>query len=174
MNYVRKLEVYLKGYEKFGTDLQRIWKCPIDANFVRQYCLLDVILNLTHFKFYIASVSESSSEDIEKRVDSFKTYPFFQNYQWTNVKCFFDPIRSCQHFFSDFPNNSLWDISTSINSLNIFVFSNYSNIFIWNYHDKFCIPAYPSLYLLLEQFNEISPNISSIKVNKSKLIYLII
>ena len=107
VNYVGKLEVYLRGYEDFATDLERIWEYPVDANFVRQYCLPDTISNLTHFQFCIASGSQSSFDDIEKSVSSFKIHPFFQNHQWTNVKCLFDPIRSCQHLFSDFPANPL-------------------------------------------------------------------
>lgn len=107
VNYVEKLEVCLKGCQVVRTDLQRIWERPIDANFVRQYCLPNTIPNLIHFNFYIGSASQSSSDDIEERINSFKSDPFFQNHQWTNVKCLLDPIRSCQHIFSDFPNNPL-------------------------------------------------------------------
>ena len=107
VNYVEKLAVYLKGHRPVVTNLQKIWQYPIDANFVRQYCLPDTIPNLIHFNFYIGSASQSLPNDIEERINSFKIHPFFQSHRWTNVKCLFDPIQSCKHFFSDFPNNPL-------------------------------------------------------------------
>ena len=107
MNYVRKLEIHLKGYREIASHVERIWQCPIDANFVYQYCLPDRIPNLMHFNFYICSIGQLSVDDVEERMNSFRNHSFFQNSQWTNVKCLFDRIRSCQHLFSDFPNNRL-------------------------------------------------------------------
>ena len=107
VNYVEKLQVHVKGYRKIARDLGRIWQCPIDANFVRQYCLPDSISNLIHFNFYICSTCQLSFDDIEERINSFQNHSFFQNHHWRNVKCLFDRLRSCQHLFSDFPNNPL-------------------------------------------------------------------
>ena len=105
LNYVEKLVVYLKGHRPEEPEVERIWQWGINASFIRQYCLPDEIPNLIHFNFYVASASPSSFDDIEERINSFRIHPFFQDHQWTNVKCLFDPIRSCQHFFSDFSSH---------------------------------------------------------------------
>ena len=107
VNYVENLEVCLRGYKEVQRDLAKIWRCPIDANFVCQYCLPDTIPNLIHFNFYIGSLCQSAVDDIEERIKSFRNHPVFHNHQWINVKCLFDPIRLYQHLFSDFPNSRL-------------------------------------------------------------------
>ncbi|CAF0874292.1 unnamed protein product [Rotaria sp. Silwood1] len=106
LNYVEKLEIHLKNYEIHETESNNIWKSFIDANFVRQYCLPDRIINLIDFNFYICSQYELSCNDIEKRINSFNNHPFFLERQWTNVKFLYDPIVSFQHLFSDFTNSS--------------------------------------------------------------------
>ncbi|CAF0999771.1 unnamed protein product [Rotaria sp. Silwood1] len=104
LNYVKKLQLYLANYELDIRASQNIWKSFIDANFIRQYCLPDRIINLIDFDFYICSHSQSLN-DIEKITNSFKNHSFFLDHQWTNVKCFFDRIMSCQHIFSCFTNS---------------------------------------------------------------------
>ncbi|CAF1400525.1 unnamed protein product [Rotaria sordida] len=117
LNYGEKLEIQLKNENKIGRTSQNIWKCLIDANFIRQYCLPDRIINLINFNFYICSECQLSLNDIEKITNSFKIHSFFIDYKWTNVECLFDPIMSCQHIFSYFPtklnlsNNLMLDIS---------------------------------------------------------------
>ncbi|CAF4748090.1 unnamed protein product, partial [Rotaria sp. Silwood2] len=106
LNYIEKLEIHLKNYKIHETESNNIWKSFIDANFVRQYCLPDRIINLIDFNFYICSQYELSFNDIEKRINSFNNHPFFLDHQWINVKCLYDPIVSCQHLFSDFTNSS--------------------------------------------------------------------
>ncbi|CAF4259098.1 unnamed protein product, partial [Rotaria sordida] len=76
VNYIQKLKIYLKGNEVFRTD-QSIWKCLIDANFIREYCLPDKIINLIDFDFYIRSKCQLSLVDIENIIDSFKINSFF-------------------------------------------------------------------------------------------------
>ncbi len=105
-NYVEKIQVHLKSYILIETKSQNIWKSFIDANFIRQYCLPDTIPNLIDFNFYICQHCQLSYNDIERITDSFKIHPFFISHQWTNVKCLFDPIMSCQHLFSSFINTS--------------------------------------------------------------------
>ena len=104
MNYIEKLQLHIKNDKLIETRCQNIWKSLIDANFIYQYCLPDIIPNLIYFNFYICSECELSYNDIERITNSFKIHPFFISHQWTNVKCLFDPIRSCQHIFSSFTN----------------------------------------------------------------------
>ncbi|CAF2033763.1 unnamed protein product, partial [Rotaria magnacalcarata] len=99
VNHIRKLEIYLKSGEIFRAD-QSIWKSVIDANFVRQYCLPDKIVNLVDFDFYICSKRQLAVVDIENVVTSFKINSFFIKHQWTNVSCFYDEDESCQYIFS--------------------------------------------------------------------------
>ncbi|CAF4452183.1 unnamed protein product [Rotaria sp. Silwood2] len=104
LNYVEKLQVHLRSNRLIKTGCQKILKSFIDANFIRQYCLPDTIPNLVDFNFYICSECQLSSNDIDKITNSFKIHPFFISHRWTNVKCLFDPIMSCQHLFSSFTN----------------------------------------------------------------------
>ena len=60
----------------------------IDANFIRQYCLPDEVINLIHFDFYISSKCKLTMINIEKIIHSFKIHPFFIDHQWTNVNIF--------------------------------------------------------------------------------------
>ena len=104
LNYIRKLELYLKDYRFNLRASHSIWRSRIDANFIRQYCLPDRINNFIDFDFYICSHSDLSLNDVEKITNSFKNHSFFLDRQWTNVKCFFDGTLSCQHTFSCFKN----------------------------------------------------------------------
>ena len=102
-NYIEKLQLHLKGNIILETcKKNNIWKSFIDANFIREYCLPDIIPNLIDFNFYICSDCQLSSDDIERITNSFKNHPFFMSHQWTNVQCLFDPMMSCQHLFSSF------------------------------------------------------------------------
>ncbi|CAF4937666.1 unnamed protein product [Rotaria sp. Silwood1] len=156
MNYVEKLQLHLRCHKLIETRCQNILKSFIDANFIRQYCLPDTIPNLIYFNFYICSQCQLSFDDIERITNSFKIHSFFIEHQWTNVKCLFDQIMSCQHLFSSFINTS--QISDNL--------IEYSYIFNWPYSDGICFDLHPSLYLFLEQFTELSPNISCIQVYK--------
>ncbi|CAF0836276.1 unnamed protein product [Rotaria sordida] len=103
-NYVEKLQLHLKSNKIIETRYKNIWKSIIDADFIRQYCLPDMITNLIDFNFYISTQCQLSISDISKITNSFKIDSFFISHQWTNVKCLFDPIMSYQHLFSSFTN----------------------------------------------------------------------
>ena len=45
VNHVKKLEINLHSGYLWKTD-QMIWRSFIDANFIRQYCLPDQVINL--------------------------------------------------------------------------------------------------------------------------------
>ncbi|CAF3870306.1 unnamed protein product, partial [Rotaria sordida] len=60
LNYVKKLQVHIKSCKLDDRKCQNIWKCLIDANFIRQYCLPDRIPNLIDFNFYISSQCQLS------------------------------------------------------------------------------------------------------------------
>jgi hypothetical protein len=104
INFVKKLQVHLKGKKLIDTKCENLGKYLIDANFIRQYCLPDSIPNLIDFDFYICLRCELSSDEISEIINSFKIHSFFISHQWTNVKCLFDSIMSCQHLFSSFIN----------------------------------------------------------------------
>ncbi|CAF0839224.1 unnamed protein product [Rotaria sordida] len=106
INYVEKLQLHLRSIKFIETRRQNILKSFIDANFIRQYCLPDTIPNLIYFNFYICSQRQLSFNDVERITNSFKIHSFFISRRWTNVKCLFDPIMSCQHLFSSFINTS--------------------------------------------------------------------
>ncbi|CAF4236636.1 unnamed protein product [Rotaria sp. Silwood2] len=159
LNYVEKLQVHLRNNRLIERECQNVWKSVIDASFIRQYCLPDKILNLIHFDFYVCSQCQLSLNDIEKITNSFKIHSFFISYQWTNVKCLFDPIMSCQHLFSSFSN--------TLKLSNYLI--NHSYVFNWPYVDKLWFQLHPSFYLFIEQFNNLSPNISCINVYKTRV-----
>ncbi|UJR29132.1 hypothetical protein I4U23_010346 [Adineta vaga] len=155
-DYVQKLQIHLKNDHSYQRTDQSVWKSPIDANFIRQYCLPDLITNLTYFNFYICSSCQLLFNDIEAIINSFKTHSYFLYHQWTNVKCLFDPITSYQHLFSSFT-----DALHLFNNL-----PNHSHIFNWQYIDHFLSDQQPSLSLCLKHFIELCPNISCITVFK--------
>jgi len=76
----------------------------VDANFIRQYCLPDIITNIKYFHFYIISEYEFLLNNIEKIINSFKIDQFFIDHQLTNVTCFRDPFLSYQYLSSSIIN----------------------------------------------------------------------
>ena len=99
INHVIQLELHLY-YNGIRRSDQRIWKTCIDANFIRQYCLPDEIINMREFDFYICAKCELSSNDVERIINSFQIDSFFVLHQWANVKCIYDERVSYQHIFS--------------------------------------------------------------------------
>ncbi len=97
VNHVIKLEIDI-----IWTTSKTIWKSFIDANFTRQYCLPDKIINLKYFHFYIGVKCQLllEKDDIDKIRNSFKIHPFFISHQWTNVECIYDENNSYHHIFS--------------------------------------------------------------------------
>jgi hypothetical protein len=96
VNHVKKLEINLhSGYIWNRNDI--IWRSFIDANFIRQYCLPDRIINLKDFRFYICANCQLSSNDIFRTINSFKIDSFFIDHQWTDVKCFYNENISMKY-----------------------------------------------------------------------------
>ncbi|CAF1555057.1 unnamed protein product [Rotaria magnacalcarata] len=154
VDYVEKLEIHLKNYERQKTESSNIWKSFIDANFVRQYCLPDKMINLIDFNFYICSQYELSTDDIETTINSFNNHPFFLDRQWTNVKCLYDPIISFQHLFSDFRNSSKFSRHPY----------KYQNILKWLPTSLRPDQLYPSLSFILQQLTQVNSYVTSIKI----------
>jgi hypothetical protein len=100
LNHIRKLDLCLRCHGLYGADKVILNNSTIDANFIRQYCMPDTIINLTNFDFYIGACCKSLTNNIEKIIDSFKTHRFFIEHGWMNVKCSFDPKRFYQHLAS--------------------------------------------------------------------------
>ncbi|CAF4024654.1 unnamed protein product, partial [Rotaria sordida] len=159
LNYIEKLQLHIKHDILNERICHNIMKSLIDANFIRQYCLPDLIPNLIYFNFYIYWKCQLSFNDIEIIKNSFKIHPFFISYQWTDVTCLFDPIIECQHLFSSFNN--------TVQSYNSFI--NYSYIFNWPPLYNIWYNLYPSLYLFLERFNDYYRHVSCIKVYKNSI-----
>ncbi|CAF4285236.1 unnamed protein product [Rotaria sp. Silwood2] len=99
LNHIKKLEIHLYSRDIWKED-RLIWKSIIDANFIRQYCLSDQIIYLKYFYFYICAQRQSLLNNISEIINSFKINSFFISHQWTNVQCFYDENKSCQHIFS--------------------------------------------------------------------------
>ena len=99
VNHVKKLEIRLYSGDIWKQD-PMTGKSFISANFIRQYCLPDAIINLKDFRFYICAKCQLRSNDIEKIIKEFQTNSFFIDHQWTNIKCFYDKNKSNQHIFS--------------------------------------------------------------------------
>ncbi|CAF4139762.1 unnamed protein product, partial [Rotaria magnacalcarata] len=154
LNHVQKLKLRLGNEKRYRTD-QIIWKSFIDANFVQQYCLPDIIDNIINFDFYISSPCQLLPIDAEKVVSSFQYHPLFINRQWTNIKYFYDPIRSYQHLFSTNINITLQSFNGLVNDPYVFQWPNIQHI---------SIDFHPSLYIFLEQLDEKFPSVSSITV----------
>ncbi|CAF4005786.1 unnamed protein product [Rotaria magnacalcarata] len=154
LNHVQKLKLRLGSENLYRTD-QMIWKSYVDANFVQQYCLPDIINNIIDFDFYISSPCQLLSIDVEKVINSFRYHPLFINHQWTNIKCFYDPIISYQHLFSTNINMTF----QSFNGLR-----NEPYVFQWPNIQDISLDFHPSLYIFLEQLDEKFPNVSSITV----------
>ncbi|CAF3966103.1 unnamed protein product [Rotaria sp. Silwood1] len=156
INHVIKLEIHLYSIRIWRKE-QRIRKSFIDANFIRQYCLPDKIINLRDFYFYIRAECQLSLNNIEKIINSFKIDSFFISHQWTNVKCFYDECLSYQHIFSS--------------NLNKFQYCdlliNYPCVYDWSPTTKdISIYLDSSVYVFLEQFDKLCPNVSDITINE--------
>ncbi|CAF4520212.1 unnamed protein product [Rotaria sp. Silwood2] len=155
LNHIEKFKLHLVIHKMYSDTM--IKEYIVDANFIRQYCLSDVLINIKHFQFYIVSECQLLlSNNIEQIINSFKTHQFFIDHQWTNVTCLFDPYKSYQHL-SSFSSNV-----NKLHFMNGLVFD--SNIFTWPFIKSISIDLHPFLYLFLEQFNELFPNVSHIKV----------
>ncbi|CAF4211715.1 unnamed protein product [Rotaria magnacalcarata] len=162
LNHVQKLKLHLGNEKLYRTD-QIIWKSIIDANFVQQYCLPDIIDNIINFDFYISSPCQLLPIDAEEVISSFQYHSLFINRQWTNIKYFYDPIRSYQPLFST-------NINITLQSLNGLV--NDSYVFQWPNIQHISIDFHPSLYRFLEHLDEKFPSVSSITVYMGKYLLL--
>ncbi|CAF3915022.1 unnamed protein product [Rotaria sordida] len=134
---------------------QMICRSFIDANFIRQYCLPDKIINLDDFRFYIRVKCNLSLNDVEKIVNSFQINSFFIAHQWTNVKCVYDENESYQHLFS-----------SNLNKFQHFhrLFNNQFVSYDLSNTRQIEINFDPSLDLFLKQFDELYPQVSSMKI----------
>ncbi len=99
LNHVQKLQLRL-GIKPSYTDNTSIWKSGVDANFIRQCCMPDVVTNLTHFNFFIILEDQLRSSKVQNIVSSFQNHSFFLDRQWTNVRCLFDSTITYQYLFS--------------------------------------------------------------------------
>ncbi|CAF3896963.1 unnamed protein product, partial [Rotaria sp. Silwood1] len=105
--------------------------------------------------FYICTQCSSSLNNISKIINSFKINSFFIDHQWTNVQGFYDKNMSYQHIFS----SNLKKFQRSILLLKDAYIYEWSDIeHIQNNH-------HPSFYLLLKQFDELCPNVSSMTID---------
>ncbi|CAF4846440.1 unnamed protein product, partial [Rotaria sp. Silwood2] len=100
LNHTRKLKLHLQIDKIYSFSDTIVKEYDVDANFIRQYCLPDIITNIKDFCFYIVSQCQLLSNQIEKIIDSFKIDEFFISRHLTNVTCFFDPFNSYQHLSS--------------------------------------------------------------------------
>ncbi|CAF5001661.1 unnamed protein product, partial [Rotaria sp. Silwood1] len=151
INYIDKLKVDL--YIKNLMNVNEV----INAKSLRKYCMPDILINLIDFDFYIILKCRLLfPNDIQKIIDSFETDNFFSDHHWTNIKCFFDPIFSCQHISS-----------TRIIKSKFFhgIIIDYPMIFDWDYIKYIKLDLNPSIYLILNQFDKIYPHIRCIQFN---------
>ncbi|CAF0947683.1 unnamed protein product [Adineta steineri] len=156
LNYVKKLQVNIQIGILIDSKSQNIWKCLVDANFVRQYCLPDIIPNLTDFNFYICSQCQLSDTDTWKIINSFNIHSFFIERQWTNVKCLFDSLQSYQHLF--FPSSNMFQSSDK--EIDRLYISKQLHLYDTSFY------SYSSLHLFLEKLSQLSRHISDINVYK--------
>ncbi|CAF5072545.1 unnamed protein product, partial [Rotaria sp. Silwood1] len=154
LNHITKLQIHLYSNYTWKAD-QLIWKSIIDANFIRQYCLPDQIINLKYFYFYICAKCHSSLNNISKIINSFKINSFFIDHQWTNVQCFYDKNTSYQHIFS----SNLKKFQRSI------LLFKHPYIYEWSDIEHIQNSLHPSFYLFLKHFDELCPNISSMTID---------
>ncbi|CAF3362472.1 unnamed protein product [Rotaria socialis] len=154
LNHIKKFNLHLQIYRMYSSSDILIREHVVDANFIRQYCLPDIIINLADFQFYIVSECQLLSSNIEQIKNSFQVHQFFNDHQWTNVTCFYDSLMSYQHLSSS-------NVKTLqfMNGLHF-----HASIFSWPHLQDISIDLHPSLYLLLEKFDEMYPNVSHIKV----------
>ena len=86
-----------------------IWQSRIDANFIRQYCLPDIIDNLSDFDFYISSSCQLSLNGVADIIESFQVNSFYINRRWTDVKCVYEWNSSRQYIYSSDNKIELFD-----------------------------------------------------------------
>ncbi|CAF1397985.1 unnamed protein product, partial [Rotaria sordida] len=154
VNHIRKLKIRL-GSNEVSNKETIIWNSLVDANFIRQYCMPDIDKNLINFDFYIAFKCQSKSINIEKILNSFQIHRLFIDRQWTNVTCFFDPILSYQHLSSSPINKPEFYDGLRY----------YPNFSTWPHIRTISIDLHASIYLFIERFNQIFPNVCYIKVH---------
>ncbi len=99
LNHIQKLKLRLRNCYESRTK-HTLYTSVLDANFIRQYCLPDEVINLIYFDFHISSKCKLTMIDTEQIIHSFQIHPFFVDHQWTNVKYFYDPINSYQYLSS--------------------------------------------------------------------------
>ncbi len=99
LNHIQKLKLRLRNDYESRTK-NTLYDSVIDANFIRQYCLPDEVINLVHFDFYISAKCKLTMIDTEQVIHSFRIHPFFVDHQWTNVKHFHDTINFYQYISS--------------------------------------------------------------------------
>ncbi|UJR24119.1 hypothetical protein I4U23_027086 [Adineta vaga] len=158
LNHIEKLSIHLQSPDYLKTD-EIIWNSIIDASFISKYCLPDEIIHLKQFHFYIVSQYESIKKTSDEIIYSFQIHPAFLNYQWTNIKCLFDPILSNQYLFSSSCSCSIYKRKFTHNFIHVPKSVNHSNIrCIW-------IDIDSNLHSFLRQFNQLFPNVFCIKVN---------
>ncbi|CAF1569586.1 unnamed protein product [Rotaria magnacalcarata] len=155
LNHIEKLKVHLHFNRMDSFEDTMVKVHVVDASFIRQYCLPDIVTNIKSFHFYIVSQCQLLSNNIEKIINSFKIDQFFISRQLTNVTCYTDRIMSYQYISS----SSIANIPPSVNGL---IFS--PNVFTWPNIQHVSINLHPSVYLLFERFDEMFPNSSHIKV----------
>ncbi|CAM4767439.1 unnamed protein product [Rotaria magnacalcarata] len=155
LNHIEKLKVHLHFNRMDSFEDTMVKVHVVDASFIRQYCLPDIVTNIKSFHFYIVSQCQLLSNNIEKIINSFKIDQFFISRQLTNVTCYTDRIMSYQYISS----YSIANIPPSVNGL---IFS--PNVFTWPNIQHVSINLHPSVYLLFERFDEMFPNSSHIKV----------
>jgi hypothetical protein len=106
VHHVRTLHLCLESESAYRQG-HSLWGSLIDAHFVRQYCLPDVIPNLIDFKFSLTWECPMSVDDIAKIRHSFQTDPFFVGRHWSKIQCFYDPGYRRQRLFSSWSFNTL-------------------------------------------------------------------
>src|SRR5215467_9862515 len=99
LNYIQKLKLRLDIDYRPGMKMT-LCSSAVDANFIYRHFMPDTTINLIHFDFYISTIFKLPMNDIEKIIHSFQNHPCFIDHQWTNVKCFVDPINSFQELSS--------------------------------------------------------------------------
>ncbi|CAF3958210.1 unnamed protein product [Rotaria magnacalcarata] len=154
LNHVEKLKLHL-GSDIIKQADQDIWESPIDANFVQRHCLPDIINKIIYFDFFISCHIRLQPIDVENVVNSFKCHPLFVSRQWANIKCFYNPIVSCLHLFSTYVNPTLRFYNGLVT---------HSYLFHWPNIQYIAIDLHPSLYVFLQQLDEIFSCVSPIKV----------
>jgi hypothetical protein len=99
LNHIQKIKLHLEIAYRSGMK-KTLYSSAIDANFIHRHFMPDITINLIHFDFYISTIFKLPMDDIGKIIHSFQIHPCFIDHQWTNVKCFVDPISSFQQLSS--------------------------------------------------------------------------